>query len=534
MPKFDEDSQKFTTWLESSGVTISPKIAIVDLRDQHQGRAVVAVEDIDADEVLYSIPRSSLINVTNCSLVDDHPHLKEKLQKLGHWEGLITVLLYELKAKKENSKWLPYFNVLPINDKENYQLNQLVHWSDEELKSLEPSLVLERVGKDDSLQMFNKLYPRIIIEELGLNELEGITTEDLYNVASLIMSYSFDVQLPKENVEEEDESQDEEGDEEEDLEVDDDDVLEGNEDSEEQEEVAEPDDIYKDDIENDGAVKSMVPLADTLNADTTLHNASLNHSEGDLIMKSIKPIKKGEQVYNSYFDHPNSEILRRYGYVESQGSLHDFGEVPLSLIKSYFVNNTNLTGEFLDQIFSILNDISESMEDVDEQVEIVLDSYDCYKSREVITELVFIVQVLSVISEINKEEHLDTLNDEARQKQINRIFQKCYQLIEGKKLTNNFKSNFQKILQTRLEQYPEVAALPYEDGVAFTRRKMAEVVLKSEYQSLKNCSDITETFQNGKMGKFGFIDDGKLIRNITKKRPAEESNVSKKKKKKVQ
>ena len=97
------------------------------------------------------------------------------------WEGLITVLLYELKAKKENSKWLPYFNVLPINDKENYQLNQLVHWSDEELKSLEPSLVLERVGKDDSLQMFNKLYPRIIIEELGLNELEGITTEDLYN-----------------------------------------------------------------------------------------------------------------------------------------------------------------------------------------------------------------------------------------------------------------------------------------------------------------------------------------------------------------
>ena len=32
-------------------------------------------------------------------------------------------------------------------------------------------------------------------------------------------------------------------------------------------------------------------------------------------MRSIKPIPKDEQIYNTYGNLPNSDLLRRYGYV---------------------------------------------------------------------------------------------------------------------------------------------------------------------------------------------------------------------------
>jgi hypothetical protein len=32
-------------------------------------------------------------------------------------------------------------------------------------------------------------------------------------------------------------------------------------------------------------------------------------------MRAIKPIAKSEQIYNTYGNLPNSDLLRRYGYV---------------------------------------------------------------------------------------------------------------------------------------------------------------------------------------------------------------------------
>jgi N-lysine methyltransferase SETD6 len=48
-------------------------------------------------------------------------------------------------------------------------------------------------------------------------------------------------------------------------------------------------------------------------------------------MRSIKPISKGDQIYNTYGELPNGDLLRRYGYV-IPGSRDDLVEIPVELI----------------------------------------------------------------------------------------------------------------------------------------------------------------------------------------------------------
>ena len=48
-------------------------------------------------------------------------------------------------------------------------------------------------------------------------------------------------------------------------------------------------------------------------------------------MRSIQPIAKGEQIYNTYGNLPNADLLRRYGYVIS-GSRDDLVEISAELI----------------------------------------------------------------------------------------------------------------------------------------------------------------------------------------------------------
>lgn len=48
-------------------------------------------------------------------------------------------------------------------------------------------------------------------------------------------------------------------------------------------------------------------------------------------MRSIKPINKGDQIYNTYGNLPNHDLLRRYGYV-LPGSKDDLVEISSDLI----------------------------------------------------------------------------------------------------------------------------------------------------------------------------------------------------------
>lgn len=481
---FGPKTAAFLEWLTQQNVDISPKVKVDDLRSSGQGRALVAVENLAEDEELFKIPRTVLLSAHNCSLVTDHPETKEQLLDLNQWEALLVVFLYELNVKGPESPWWPYLEVLPLNDTESYTFNQLMFWSDEEISQLEPSLVTGRVGRESAKEMFNKL--KSLTDKFFLTD---FTMDDFTKVATVIMSYSFDVENEKAD-----------GDDEEDEE--DDDEL-----SDEDEQIRDA-----------NYLKCMVPLADTLNADTKKHNASLMYTSKVLVMKSIKPINKGQQIYNTYSDHPNGEILRRYGYVEAEGSAHDFGEIPLSVITKYFAENTSLSTTIIEEVLAVLREV-----ELEEGVRFVLDSFDFFVSGDVLFEATFLIQYLCIIAAINDRKSFSSASMEVKGRGARRVYKKCYQLLEMKKLTSDFFKNYSNIIKLRLNQYPKSASKDFPPlSSSPTRLQLATSVLVSEYRSLLRCQDVDKVYKTGS-NAYEVIDSDKILRNIMKKDVFEDS-----------
>jgi hypothetical protein len=67
--------------------------------------------------------------------------------------------------------------------------------------------------------------------------------------------------------------------------------------------------------EEDGQI-SLVPLADILNHKTGHNNARLFFEKEHLQMIAIKDVARGEQLYNTYGDIGNGELLFKYGYLD--------------------------------------------------------------------------------------------------------------------------------------------------------------------------------------------------------------------------
>ena len=182
-----------------------------------------------------------MISTKNSSLPDKLPDVfAPQEQPLDHWTALIFVLIFEY-LQGDNSTWKPYFDVLPAT------FDTPMFWSQEELKELQASSVVEKIGKAEADAMFQtKVLPVVKAkksifypagaEELSDDELLALA----HRMGSTIMAYAFDL--------EEDEDED-------DWEIDDEEV---------------------------GLPKGMVPLADMLNADWP-PNASI-FSEGEVLV----------------------------------------------------------------------------------------------------------------------------------------------------------------------------------------------------------------------------------------------------------
>lgn len=463
---FDSRTDAFVQWLQKSGVNLSDKFTIEDRRSEGQGRLVMAACDIAEDDILFSIPRHALLNVESCSLVENVPQIKETLLAAGQWDALVAVLIYEWKSA---SRWLPYLEVLPLKET-GHKLNQLMFWLQDELNKLLPSLVVSRVGRDAALEMYERY-----VKLAQTYDLPSVTLEEFDVAATVIQSYSFDVEKAgADGSESEDDESDEEG-----------------------ESVAAS--LF---------LKSMVPLADTLNADTKLHNASLVYSDDILQMRAVKNIAKGDQIYNTYSDHPNAELLRRYGYVETSGSAHDFGEISLATIVEYFSERSSLSKDTLDETLKILREIEES-----EGETFVLDTYDFFLGSNVIFEFTFLVQLLTVVSAVNEQKSTVFASYATKLRCIRRMYKKCYQLLESSKVTSKFINHYTSIVERRLALYPKSAKSKVEEpklGI-LSRLEMAAIVLRSEYEALLSCADASKVYAS-----MTVIDDDKLVRNIMK------------------
>ncbi|KAJ6134212.1 hypothetical protein N7523_000534 [Penicillium sp. IBT 18751x] len=296
---FQQQSNEFVFWLEANpGVKVNPKIFLADLRSSGEGRGVVARSNISEGEELFSIPRTLILAVQNSQL---KTLLPQDLEALGPWLSLMLVMIYEY-LQGNQSRWAPYFRVLPT------RFDTLMFWSQAELAELQASAIVDKIGKqgaDDSIlgsiapivRANPKLFPPIN----GLSSYEGeagtATLLELAHVmGSLIMAYAFDIEKSEDD---DDEPEDE-------------------------------NDGYMTDDEDEQLSKGMVPLADLLNADADRNNARLYQEEEALVMKAIKPIQEGEEIFNDYGEIPRADLLRRYGYVTDNYASFDVIEFSLA------------------------------------------------------------------------------------------------------------------------------------------------------------------------------------------------------------
>lgn len=327
---FSKQSQLFVEWLKARGFEISPKISIHDYRAQQQGRGVIALEDIAKDEVLFHIPRSAVMAVDTIDEQKEPRVAKfftetEEVQELDKWQKhILYMMVCGPPSKSSSSKagsvlgfqaeFKPYFDILPKT------FSTLMFWDSAEANELlQGSTVLQRIGKDDSEETYHTALKPIFEKYADFFENVDTSLEAFHRMGSLTMSYSFDVDKKVNGTEDAEETNPEEDAEEED----------GSESEHEMEEVEVE---VEEEDEEDQTIKAMVPLADILNAHTRLCNANLFNEPTYLEMRAVQDIPKGAQVYNTYGDIPNSDLLRRYGYVETGGNVFDLTEISIQHI----------------------------------------------------------------------------------------------------------------------------------------------------------------------------------------------------------
>lgn len=77
-----------------------------------------------------------------------------------------------------------------------------------------------------------------------------------------------------------------------------------------------------------------VPVWDMLNHITGRCNVRLHHSsrKGALQMITTKSVEKGDELVNNYGPLSDSELLRRFGFVEPHPNPHNGTEIPLTML----------------------------------------------------------------------------------------------------------------------------------------------------------------------------------------------------------
>ncbi|EHK25932.1 uncharacterized protein TRIVIDRAFT_82204 [Trichoderma virens Gv29-8] len=250
---------------------------------------------------------SELIEITDLrarnagrGIVDDKP-------QQDPWSILIIIMMFEY-FKGDESKWKPYMDVLPAS------FETPMFWSGAELDELQASATRTKVGKADAEEMFHaKVLPVIRANHEIFPSSQSYSDDELVQLAhrmgSTIMSYAFDFQ----NEDEEDEEDEEE---------------------------------WVEDRESKSTM-GMVPMADILNADAE-YNAHVNYGDDALTVTALRTIKAGEEILNYYGPHPNSELLRRYGYVTPKHSRYDVVELPWKLVENSLAASLGLSEQQLD------------------------------------------------------------------------------------------------------------------------------------------------------------------------------------------
>lgn len=343
------DEQQFLSWFTEHGGWIDEGLSLQEVPGM--GRGLVALRPIAENETLFSIPRSMLMNLHTSGLQaaclaaeQNRPprdgHTWSDLSSRG-WCPLILMLMFEhwrvsTQDTDGSMAWGAYFGIMPKT------FSTPMFWTVEQLKYLSGTDLEDKIGREDAETDYHECvlpyiqqYPEVFLGTSD-GDLEAACQKwysvDMYHrMGSSILSRSFHVKsdlrfaepedadissAPAEvavvrsipQVEGEDETQEENAEGSDDdahLEIDDEELDDGA-------------------AEEDVRDISMVPMADMLNAKFGSENVCTCYSPQTrcfykrerLEMRCTKPIVVGEQLLNTYGNPPNSDLLRRYGFVD--------------------------------------------------------------------------------------------------------------------------------------------------------------------------------------------------------------------------
>lgn len=228
-------------------------------------------------------------------------------------------MLFEYQQAQE-SKWAPYFDVLPT------EFDTPMFWSEAELKDLQGSAMANKIGKASADATFEEQILPLVYQNVQAFNAQNLSNDQLlalcHRMGSTIMTYAFDLEAA------------------------------GSASNNSQ-------DGWEEDSDDGNAPampKGMVPLADMLNANADLNNAKLFHEDNAVVMRSIKPIAAGEQIYNDYGSLPRADVLRRYGYVTEEYAKYDVVELSDELISQTAKEKLGLSEEDLNARLAYLDE----------------------------------------------------------------------------------------------------------------------------------------------------------------------------------
>ncbi|XP_063267048.1 N-lysine methyltransferase SETD6 isoform X1 [Prinia subflava] len=272
----------FLAWCERAGVELNPKVRL-SREGAVAGYGMLAAEELQAGEVLFTIPRTALLSQHTTSIHALLQEAQESLQSQSGWVPLLLALLHEYTAS--TSHWRPYFSLW----QDFRSLDHPMFWPQEErTRLLQGTGIPEAVDKD--LANIHLEYNSIILPFMETHPDifdPKLHTLELYKeLVAFVMAYSFQEPL-------EEEEEDEKG----------------------------------------PNPPMMVPVADILNH-VANHNANLEYSPQCLRMVTTQPVGKGQEIFNTYGQMANWQLLHMYGFAEPYpGNSHDTADIQMVTLR---------------------------------------------------------------------------------------------------------------------------------------------------------------------------------------------------------
>ncbi|KAL7862586.1 hypothetical protein SRHO_G00115700 [Serrasalmus rhombeus] len=294
----DEPLQTFLRWCGEVRLKLSDKVYLSKERTVAE-YGMLAKEDIEQGHVLFSIPRNALLHQGTSTTKKVLEEEKGCLESSSGWVPLLLALMYEYTCAE--SHWKPYLSLWPDFRK----LDHPMFWSKEERERLLKGTGIPE-AVDTDLTNIQKEYNDTVLPFMRshpeLWDPERHSLELYQSLVAFVMAYSF-----QEPVEDEDEDDDDEN------------------------EVPNP--------------PMMVPMADMLNH-VCNHNANLEYTPDCLKMVAVRPIRKGEEIFNTYGQMANWQLLHMYGFTEPfPTNSNDTADIKTSTVYTAAVQETQSEAE---------------------------------------------------------------------------------------------------------------------------------------------------------------------------------------------